>query len=80
MSRKKALPKEQAPAIYWRIHPEPIADALYEDFAKRFGPGPIRMLKDWHQAFIALLPKPQKPPTTPGNLRPISALPQSLSS
>ena len=75
MSHKKALPKEQAPAIYWRIHPEPIADALYEDFARRFGPGPIHMPKEWHQAFIALLPKPQKPPTTPGNLRPISVLP-----
>ena len=68
MSTRRAQPKEQAPAIYWRINPNPIADALYVDFAKRSGPGPIHMPREWRQAFVALLPKPPKPPTTPGNL------------
>ena len=33
------------------------------------------MPRQWHEAFVSLLPKPHEAPTCPGNLRPISVLP-----
>ena len=72
---KKALPKMQAPAALWKAGEEAVVNILHDDFQKRFGPGEIQMPSDWLTAYVALIPKPGKPPTSPANLRPISILP-----
>ena len=75
LSPRKALPKGQAPAEFWRTCRQSIIDVLYRDFQHRFSNGRLFIPSAWHKAYLALLPKPQKPPTTPRNLRPISLLP-----
>ena len=75
LSSRKALPRGQMPAALWIAGKEVVVKVLHRDFQQRFGPGLLTMPDDWHQAFVALIPKPGKPPTSPANLRPISLLP-----
>ena len=75
ISQRKTLPKGQAPAVLWKHCRSAVAPVLHRDFAARFQPGLIQLPTSWNRAFIALLPKPRKPPCTPENLRPISILP-----
>ena len=75
LSAKKALPKGQAPSSLWKAGEDFVVKVLHSDFSERFGQGKISMPADWHTSFIALIPKPGKPPTSPQNLRPISLLP-----
>ena len=75
LSSKKALPRFRAPAALWKAGEEIIVDILHSDFQERFAPGEIRMPDDWLTSYVALIPKPGKPPHSPANLRPISILP-----
>ena len=75
LSRRKALPRGQMPAALWIAGTEAVVKVLRQDFQQRFSPGLLTMPEDWHQAFVALIPKPGKPPISPANLRPISLLP-----
>ena len=75
LSSRKALRRGQMPAALWIAGKEVVVKVLRRDFQQRFGPGPLTMPDDWHQAFVVLIPKPGKPPTSPANLRPISLLP-----
>ena len=75
LSAKKALPKGQAPSSLWKAGEDFVVKVLHSDFSERFGQGKISMPADWRTSFIALIPKPGKPPTSPQNLRPISLLP-----
>ena len=75
LSAKKALPKGHAPSSLWKAGEDFVVKVLHSDFSARFGQGKISTPADWHTSFIALIPKPGKPPTSPQNLRPISLLP-----
>ena len=75
LSAKKALPKGHAPSSLWKVGEDFVVKVLHSDCSVRFGQGKISMPADWHTSFIALIPKPGKPPTSPQNLRPISLLP-----
>ena len=75
LSSKKALPRFQAPAALWKAGEGTIVDILRSDFQERFAPGEIRMREDWLTSYVALIPKPGKPPHSPANLRPTSLLP-----
>ena len=75
LSSRKALPRGQMPAALWIAGTEVVIKVLYQDFQQRFGPGQLTMPEDWRRAFVVLIPKPGKPPTSPANLRPISLLP-----
>ena len=75
LSQRKALPKGHAPAVLWKTCSADIVPVLSRDFAQRFQPGALKLPTDWNRAFVTLLPKPQKPPNCPANLRPICLLP-----
>ena len=74
LSRRKALPKGEAQAVLWKECTQPIARIIQQDLAKYFQPGILALPSSWHRVHIVLLPKANKPPTSPGNLRPISML------
>ena len=69
---RKAVPSHYAPALLWKH----CADLLAHFIAPRasFPAGPIEWPETWTDAFLALLPKPPKPPSHPKALRPISLL------
>ena len=75
LSQRKALPKGHAPAVLWKTCSTDIIPVLSRDFLQRFQPGVIELPINWNRAFVTLLPKPQKPPNCPANLRPICLLP-----
>ena len=74
-SGRKALPQGQVPAVLWKTAEPLLAEAISRDLNAALQPGPIRLPDDWNCAYMALLPKPNKPPCQPANLRPISILP-----
>ena len=69
---RKAVPAHYSPAILWQTTSDILADTLTA--ADLFSPGPVWFEPEWTEAHLALLPKPNKAPTTPGALRPISLL------
>ena len=69
---RKAVPAHYSPAILWQITSDILADTLTA--ADLFSPGPVWFEPEWTEAHLALLPKPNKAPTSPGALRPISLL------
>ena len=75
LSQRKALPQGHAPAVLWKTCSTDIIPVLSRDFRQRFQPGVIELPINWNRAFVTLLPKPQKPPNCPANLRPICLLP-----
>ena len=74
-SGRKALPHGQVPAVLWKTAEPLLAETISRDLNAALQPGPICLPDDWNCAYLALLPKPNKPPCQPANLRPISILP-----
>ena len=68
----KAVPAGIAPAALWRCCAGAIAPVLGHSLRHHFEAGSTTCLQDeLHDAFISLIPKPQKPPIAVENLRPI---------
>eukprot|EP00439_Symbiodinium_sp_Y106_P079483 s445_g18.t1 len=69
---RKAVPPHYAPAVLWKHSADLLADFVAPEAS--FPAGPIHWPSVWTDAFLALLPKPPKPPSHPKALRPISLL------
>ena len=69
---RKAVPPHYAPAVLWKHSADLLADFVAPEAS--FPAGPIHWPSAWTDAFLALLPKPPKPPSHPKALRPISLL------
>ena len=70
----KALPPGQVPARLWKLAEKSVATALLHDFNVALQPGELHFPQHWHDSYLTLLAKPQKPPNCPANLRPINLL------
>ena len=68
----KAAAPHCAPSLLWTAAAGPISQCLSE--ATQHEEGQPTFPAPWLQAFLCFLPKPNKAPTSPGNLRPISLL------
>ena len=75
MSSRKALPPNQAPAVFWTTAQQELAPRICSDLNCALEAGPLTFPDSWHAAYMTLIPKPNKQPTQPANLRPICILP-----
>ena len=75
VSGRKALPPGQAPASLWKATAPILTPYIADTFNKILQPGTLHVPEDWHRSQLTLIPKPNKPPSAPSNLRPISVLP-----
>ena len=75
MSPRKALPPKQAPAVLWTIAQQELAPRICDELNQELGPGPLQFPSSWNASYMTLIPKPNKQPTQPANLRPICILP-----
>ena len=66
----KAAPRHLAPAVVWKHLSHLLAGPLLQAYQRNLDNGLIPTI--WTGAWIVWLPKPSKPPCSPGNLRPIA--------
>ena len=71
----KALPHHEPPAPLWKAAAPLAAQCMLEKLRAGLTLGTIHLEVDWHKIQVALIPKLNKPLTTPDALRPISLLP-----
>ena len=69
---QKATAAPCAPGIVWNSLAETIAPALHAALAKWWKQNPPWIPRQWRSGWLQLIPKPNKPPTRPQNLRPLA--------
>ena len=70
-SRQAALPTV-APSVVWKDVAYELAQHIHQALEQCWcSDQPCYLPEEWHLAVLCLLPKPGKPPKSPGNLRPI---------
>ena len=68
----RAVAHPFAPGIAWRFQSTVIAPILYDILTIWWSITPPYIPSQWRDAWMILLGKPQKPPTSPYNMRPIA--------
>ena len=68
----KAVAQPCAPGLIWNSLSEAIAPALYGLLTKWWGTCNPWIPRMWRSGWLQLIPKPNKPPTKPSNLRPLA--------
>ena len=68
----RAVAHPFAPGIAWRFHSHMMAPILHRILSGWWSTTPPYVPPCWKDGWMILLGKPQKPPTTPYNLRPIA--------
>ena len=75
LSATKALPPGHAPAALWKAAQSVLVPRVCQELNQVLDTGPLAFPEAWHSSYLTLIPKPNKPPIQPANLRPISLLP-----
>ena len=68
----KATAPPFAPGAVWRTVATELAPWLYSQLQLWWSSPDPYIPKDWKDGWLVMIPKPQKPPVTPGNLRPLA--------
>ena len=68
----KATAPPFAPGAAWRAIAETLAPRLYAQLEMWWSSPDPFIPPDWKAGWLVMIPKPQKPPVAPGNLRPLA--------
>ena len=68
----KAVAFPYAPGLAWKAHASTLAQFVYQALENWWGVFPPHIPQDWKDGWLILIPKPNKAPTAPKQLRPLA--------